>query len=140
MKQQKVIEQLEKFRRVDKYETFHKIYPPVRHAGDDHKDVVSDILDHCAAQLIALLEQPKKPTKTALKKAIADAMDAIAHAPVSTDIKEFGYELAWYLSEKAGLNMKLMSENKVWGYWKIEGSHVKTVMPKLPRTRKKKQP
>ena len=138
MKQKKALEQLRKFLRVDKYETFYKAHPHVLLSADDHKEIISDVLDDCCSGLIYLMEQEKKPTKTQLKKVVTDAMNAIATAKVNTENREFGYELCWYLSEKAGLNLKLMSENKIWGYWKIENDNsVKAIQPKLVSKKRK---
>lgn len=130
MQRKEGIEQLKKFLRVDKYETFYKIHPAVLSASDNYKEIIADILDDCCSQLIYLLQRDKKPTKTELKKVITETMDTLTHAKVDTENRDFGYELCWYLSEKAGINLKLISENKIWGYWKVEGNKVKTILPK----------
>lgn len=122
-----IISKLNDFKAVDKYRAFHKIQPGIIHTNDDQKLKLEKILNDCTVALIKLLETGKKPTKAALKQIISDCMYRIAHAELDTPNRDFGYELCWFLSEKAGLNMKRSSDNKLWGFWKVEADEVKTI-------------
>jgi hypothetical protein len=124
------LEKLKAFRQADKYEAFREALPDVHYAIEDQKKIISDLLDACCAELIKLFQAGKKPTKLILKKNIAKWMDEIANAPVDNVNKDFGYELCWYLSDIAGLKLKLSSENKRWGYWGIVENEVRIVIKK----------
>lgn len=54
-------------------------------------------------------------------------MDELARAAVSATGKDFGYELCWYMAEKAGVNLRKSTDAKIWGYWKVESGKVKVV-------------
>jgi len=118
---------LNDFKRVDKYETFYKILPAMEFSPEDQKSVVTNILDNCCNELITIHQADKKPLKSILKKVFIKYMNELARADIDTSNREFGYELCWYLSEKVDLKLKKSSENKIWGFWKIEEAEVKTI-------------
>jgi len=122
---------LQKFRQVDKYETFREILPSTVFLPKKEREIVSTILDHCAHDLILLLQGNKKGIKKELKQGLIECMDAIAIAPINADNREFGYQLGWYLAEKVQINLKTGTEKKLWGYWLVEGLEVS--VPIRPR-------
>jgi hypothetical protein len=132
-----VIDTLVKFKYVDKYESFHKLQPGVLHAGPQEKQVVSSILDECCSALIKLLENAAKFPRAELKRALVMAMDELSHADIQPDNREFGYQLGWYLAEKAGIDLHKVSARKVWGFWAVDADEVKSV--KAPARKKKIQ-
>ncbi len=119
------LEKLRAFKLADKYETFHKAMPGIILATDNQKEIITQILDNCCAELIRLFLPTKKPLKTTLKQVIATYMDEISRSAADNANKDFAYELCWYLSDIAGLKMKLSSERKTWGYWKVADNEVK---------------
>lgn len=122
-----ILKKLYTFRSVDKYETFGDAQPHIIYAADDQKNIISDILDHCCKTLIIEVESAKRPTKAALKDIIIRHMTNISTAPVNTANRDFGYHLCWFLAEKAGLDLWKNSTTKIWGYWDIVDTNVKTV-------------
>ena len=141
MRTEDTIFKLLKFKSVDKYEAFHEILPSVRYSSQKEKDVVSDILDECCADLLRLLRGEKRPTKPVLKKVLVTCMDQISIAPVDGEHKEFGYQLGWYLAEKVAVNLRKGTEKKVWGYWQIEADEVKApIRPRVSGKSKRKAP
>lgn len=118
---------LNDFKKVDKYETFYKILPAVEFSPEDQKSIVSDILNNCCDDFITLHDADKKPLQSSLKKVFIKCMNELTIANIDTPNREFGYELCWYLSEKVGLKLKKTSENKIWGFWKVEEEEVKTI-------------
>lgn len=127
------LEKLEAFKLADKYEAFCEVLPDVFYAIDDQKETISKLLNACAAELISILQNNKKPPKLVLKKVIAKWMDEISLAKVDNTNKDFAYELCWYLSDIIGSKLKLSSESHGWGYWKIAGTEVKTSSKKKAR-------
>lgn len=131
MRTEDTIFKLLKFKSVDKYEAFYEILPSVQYASQKEKDVISEILDECCADLLRLMRGEKRPTKPVLKKVLVRCMDNISIAQVDGEHKEFGYQLGWYLAEKVAVNLRKGTEKKVWGYWHIEADEVKA--PIRPR-------
>lgn len=127
MKTSEIVSKLLDFKTVDKYHAFNKIVPGIAQTPDDKKAIVDKILDDCCKSLISLLETNSKPTKNQLKNIISECMYNLAQADIDTPNRDFGYELCWFLSDKVGLNMKRSSDNKVWGFWKVEVNEVKTI-------------
>ncbi len=123
----KIILRLHRFTRVDKYLSFKEAMPGIEHSPAQLQATVTDILDRCALQLIRALEQPTKPTLASLRAIITAHMDEITLADANAENKDFGYELCWFLSEIAQTRYKRISENKLWGFWKVEGKNVKPV-------------
>lgn len=138
MKGPKTIDILTNFRWADKYATFHKMMPGIGHIGDEHKEIISGILDQCCIQLLKAFENKKKPLKAELRDIITQHMNLIFLAPTTEANRDFGYELCWYLSDKIGLNFKLRSDSKVWGYWKVDAGSVKGIS-RIRQTRKSKK-
>lgn len=101
--------------------------PGIINTPDDKKRILDAILDNCCNDLINILETNRKATKTELKNVISETMYLIASAEIDTPNRDFGYELCWFLAEKAGVNMKRSSDNKVWGFWKVEANKVRTI-------------
>lgn len=119
------IDALHKFRLIDIYATFHEVLPEALYSSLQHKELVSETLKRCCSQLIYLIET-NAPHKT-LKKALSECMDSLFLAPIDTPSREFGYQIGWFLAEKAGIDLTKGTERKVWGYWKIEQNQVKTI-------------
>lgn len=114
-----IIAKLSKFRMVDKYRTFYSIQPYALFFGDDQRDKVDDMLNDCCRGLIKLYKEKegrKKPTKTSLKKVCIACMDQITDAPISTESREFAYELCWYLSEIVEVDLLKTSARRRWGF------------------------
>jgi hypothetical protein len=125
------LHKLHKFKSVDKYATFKEILPSVIFSSERDKEIVSEILDNCCSSLIKEFEKPARPTKPVLKKMLISCMDELAVAPIDAENREFGYQLGWYLAEKANVDLQKGTEKKVWGYWKVEEEEVK--IPLRPR-------
>lgn len=115
------------FHRADKYATFAKAQPGIINTADEHKETVSDILNSCCRSLIDLYERPTLPTVALLKNIIMDCMDALTFADINVENRDFGYELCWFLAEKTGINLKLRSDTKIWGFWKVQQNEVKSI-------------
>ena len=119
---------IEKFRWIDKHETFKSLMPSVTYIGDDQKEVLSEIIRVCCTNLLAIYRNKRiKPTKAQLRKIVSHCMDEIARADIHTDNKDFGYELGWYLGEKLGIDLKKSSYGKIWGYWRVIDKNVVVV-------------
>lgn len=127
MSASEIITILTNFRWTDKYATFYKIIPSVTETGENEREIITELVNNCASELISIFEKDNKPTKAELKDTFTKYMDRIALAKVTPDNRDFGIELCWYLSEKVGLNFKSSSENRLWGFWKVEAGNVKTV-------------
>lgn len=129
-----IINKLSKFRLVDKYTTFHEAMPHSFSASPFQQQLVSEILNNCAKELIQLFIAAKKlPFKTPLKKVLHIHMELIAHADLDAANKEFAYKLCWYLSEKVSVNLSKQTAKKYWGYWEVVENEVKTVQYRKPR-------
>ena len=118
---------LVRFEEVDKYRSFYKILPSVIQTTPEERDIITKILNKGAKELISLLKQEKKAHKATLKKVVNDCMKAVANAKVSTVNKDFAYEMCWYLSDIAGLEMRGMSQSWAWGYWDVILNEVKVI-------------
>lgn len=129
---------LTNFRWADKYATFYKMMPGIEHIGDEHKEIITDILDECCMHLLKALENERKPLKAELRGIITQHMNRIFLSPTTEENRDFGYELCWYLSDKIGLNFKLRSDSKAWGYWKVDAGSVKGISG-IRQTRKSKK-
>ncbi len=127
MQKNEIIETIAKFRWIDKYATFCKLIPGIENENDDHKEVITEILDRCCNELIDCFRAKDKPLKTTLKEVITQHMNMIYAAKTSEINKDFGYELCWYISDKIGLRFKLQSGKRAWGYWAVEGNIVKQI-------------
>ena len=119
-----ILNKLYAFKTVDKYEAFQKLQPGVVNASALYKETINILLDVCCRDLIALFELAKKPTKLILKQTITRCMNKISKADLDAENRDFGYELCWFLAEKVGLELKRTSENRVWGYWKVNDNEV----------------
>lgn len=115
------------FHRADKYATFAKAQAGIINTTDEQKEVVSKILNDCCRSLINLYEATTSPTVLSLKNVIMDCMDALTFADINIENKDFGYELCWFLAEKTGINLKLRSDTKVWGFWRVQQNEVKSI-------------
>lgn len=124
---QSIIEKLRKIRWVDKYHTFHRIVPGVDDTTDEQKDILVNIVEDCCTELIRLYNTPKKPLVTLVRSTIIKYMDKISYADLNTENRDFGYELCWYIAEKAGVSIRKYTDSKVYGYWKVEGNQLKQV-------------
>jgi hypothetical protein len=124
---QSIIEKLRKIRWVDKYHTFHRIVPGVDDTTDEQKDILVNIVEDCCTELIRLYNTPKKPLVTLVRSTIIKYMDKISYADLNTENRDFGYELCWYIAEKAGISIRKYTDSKVYGYWKVEGNQLKQV-------------
>jgi hypothetical protein len=125
------LHKLSKFRSIDKYEAFKEILPSVVFSSEFDKEMVSEILDNCCSLLIAEFEGSRHPSKPLLKKMLISCMDELTVAPIDSENREFGYQLGWYLAEKANVDLQKGTERKVWGYWRVEENEVK--IPLRPR-------
>ena len=124
---QAIIEKLRKIRWVDKYHTFHSIVPGVDDTTDEQKDILVNIVEDCCTELIRLYNTQKKPLVTVVRSTIIKYMDKISYADLNTENRDFGYELCWYIAEKAGVSIRKYTDSKVYGYWKVEGNQLKQV-------------
>jgi hypothetical protein len=119
---------IEKFRWIDKHEAFQNLMPPVVHTTDEQKDLLNEVLRKCCIDLLAIYRSKKTSVpKMQVRLILSHCMDEIARAKLTTDNKDFGYELCWYLSEKLGIDLKKSSYGKIWGYWKVIDQKVITV-------------
>lgn len=116
---------LRKFILVDIYEAFYEVLPEARYSDPRQKEEVSRILKKCCNTLIRLLQE--EGGYRLLKKALSDCMDELFLASIDPVNREFGYQLGWFLAEKAGVDLSRGTERKVWGYWKLEGDVVKVI-------------
>lgn len=114
-----VIELLRKIRWVDKYHTFNKVIPGVQHTVQEEQDIITNILEDCCTELIRLHNSPKKASVITVRNTILKYMDTISYADVSIENKDFGYELCWYIAEKANITIRKYTDTKIYGYWKI---------------------
>jgi hypothetical protein len=135
---EQTILKLERFKEIDKYRSFYKILPAVAHTLEHERDIVTTILETSCKELIKLFKAEKKAHKASIKKAINDCMKMIAAAQVSNTNKDFAYEMCWYLSDIAGLDMRRASATNSWGYWDIILNEVKVVQQKAIPARKRK--
>ncbi len=101
--------------------------PGIEHIGDEHKEIISGILDQCCIQLLKAFENKQTVLKSELRNIITQHMNHIFLAPTTEENRDFGYELCWYLSDKIGLNFKQRSDSKAWGYWKVDAGSVKGI-------------
>ncbi len=124
---QAIIEKLRKIRWVDKYHTFHSIVPGVGDTTDEQKDILVNIVEDCCTELIRLYNTQKNPLVTVVRSTIIKYMDKISYADLNTENRDFGYELCWYIAEKAGVSIRKYTDSKVYGYWKVEGNQLKQV-------------
>ena len=108
---------IKKFKLVGKYKTFYRIAPGVMFASHDQMIIVENLLNDCSRELINILESQKRPRKTDMKKACVICMDAITAAAISTENREFAYELCWYLADKTRIDLIKTSGKKKWGYF-----------------------
>jgi hypothetical protein len=122
-----ILAKLYRFVEVDKYISFSEALPGIDTTPYDIQDIIVEILDNCAKELIKAYRSHKRPTQVILKEIITRYMNEIATADVNPENKDFGYELCWFLSEKAGVNFKKSSEQRLWGFWKVEANQVKLV-------------
>lgn len=122
-----IIERLRKIRWVDKYHTFHKIVPGVEHTPDDQQNIIIQLVEDCCTELIRLYSAKKKPTVAIVRSTIMKYMDNIAYTNVSSENRDFGYELCWYIAEKANINIRKYTDTKIYGYWKVENNRLKEV-------------
>jgi hypothetical protein len=135
---EQTILKLERFREIDKYRSFYKILPAVVNTLEHERELVTAILETSCKELIILFKAEKKAHKASIKKVINDCMKMIAAAQVSNTNKDFAYEMCWYLSDIAGLDMRRASATSSWGYWDIILNEVKVVQQKAIPPRKKK--
>jgi hypothetical protein len=131
------ISKLQRFSEIDKYRSFYKILPAVVHSKSHEREIISAILDVCANELLSLFKAEKKAHKATVKKVINNCMRQISAAVVSTVNKDFAYELCWYLSDIAGLEMKKASGGNAWGYWDVIADNVKVIEYKPGQKSKK---
>ena len=133
------IAKLVRFEEIDKYRSFFKILPDVVQTTEAERDIITKILNKSSKELIALLKQEKKAHKASVKKIINDCMKQIALAEVNTVNKDFAYELCWYISDIAGLDMRMSSNAFMWGYWDVVLDEVKVIEYKKPKIINKKK-
>lgn len=124
---EEILLKLYTFHRADKYATFAKAQPGIINTADNHKETVSKILNDCCRALINLYESSSIPAKASLKLVIMDCMDALTFADIDIENRDFAYELCWFLAEKTGINLKLRSDTKIWGFWKVQEDQVKNI-------------
>ncbi len=140
MKKEEVIEQLRKFRWVDKYHNFKNLLPGIEDSLTSEQETITNIVEDCCTELIALyMHHKRRPTVAAKKKILLKHMDLISYAKVDDLNKDFGYELCWYISEKVDVNLRKYSDTKVYGYWQVIEDQLKTVTKRGKRINKKKQ-
>lgn len=137
----RTIAKLVRFAEVDKYRSFYKILPAVVQTTEVERDVITKVLDRSCKDLIGLFKGEKRPHKATVKKVINDCMKSIALAPVNSLNKDFAYEMCWYLSDIAGLDMRKASASHAWGYWDVVLDEVKVIEYRVrkPITKKAKQ-
>lgn len=131
-----IVEELRKFRWMDKYHNFHKIIPGVDDTPDEIKELISNIVEDCCTELIRHYSARKKPTIATIRSIILKCMDDISYTDVNTENKDFGYELCWYIAEKIGIKIRKYTETKVYGYWKVEENQLKAVTKRGIRKKK----
>lgn len=134
MDKQEIIEQLRKIRWVDKYHNFRNLIPGIEETPEDKKDIIIELVENCCTELIRVFNTQKRPTVITIKKVILKYMDEISYADVDEQNRDFGYELCWYISEKAGVNLRKATDTKVYGYWKVIEDELKTVSKRGKRT------
>lgn len=140
MDQRSVVEILSKFRYVDKYESFHEVLPAVLGAPVEQRQVVTEIVDRCCTELLNSFQNQDQPSIKLLRQSLIECMDALAIAPISAAHRDFGYQLGWYLAEKARVDLKKGTDRKLWGYWRIEGNEVKPPLrPRIAAKAKERQ-
>ncbi|HMK02702.1 MAG TPA: hypothetical protein VK489_00865 [Ferruginibacter sp.] len=132
------IAKLVRFEEVDKYRSFFKILPAVVQTTEAERDIVTKLLNKSSKDLIRLFKGEKKPHRSSVKKVINDCMKAIAAAEVNTVNKDFAYEMCWYLSDIAGLDMRKTSASNAWGYWDVLLDEVKVIEYRGRKTINKK--
>ncbi|MBS1689588.1 MAG: hypothetical protein JSS96_12750 [Bacteroidetes bacterium] len=119
MTREETIAKLEKFRLVDKYTAFMELQPAVIFSTYDHREIINDILNACSRDLLQLYRPTElKPKKSLMKKAFVSCMTEITKASVSTEDKEFAYDICWRLAEMIGADMRRNTGNRKWGYKK----------------------
>jgi hypothetical protein len=133
------IAKLVRFEEIDKYRSFYKILPAVIQTTEHERDIITKILNKSSKELTALLKEEKKPHKASIKKIINDCMKRIALAEVTTVNKDFAYELCWYISDIAGLDMRKSSHTAAWGYWDVILDEVKVIAYKKPKITARKK-
>lgn len=133
------IEQLYKIRFVDKYDTFKQLIPGIEDTPEQEKEIIVKLVEDCCTALINLYSLRKKPAVPAVRSALLKHMDMISYAQVSTENRDFGYELCWYIAEKTGVTIRKYTETKVYGYWKVEGTRLKPVTKRGIINKKKKK-
>ncbi|MEZ5015784.1 MAG: hypothetical protein R2800_01925 [Flavipsychrobacter sp.] len=139
MEKEEIIEQLRKFRWIDKYHNFRDLLPTIEQSSDDDKDIINNIVEDCCTELIRIYNTSKrKPTKALLGKTILQYMDDISYTKVDELNKDFGYELCWYIAEKVGVDLRKQSTTKVYGYWSIVENNLKTVTKRGKRKKGEK--
>lgn len=137
MNKENIIEQLRKFRWVDKYHNFKNLLPTIEHTSDDDREIISNIVEDCCTELIRIYNTSKrKPTKALLSKTILGYMDDISYTSVDELNKDFGYELCWYIAEKVDVDLRKQTTTKVYGYWTIVEDSLKTVTKRGKRKKK----
>lgn len=123
MTREETIAKLEKFRLVDKYTAFRELQPAVIFSTYDHREIINNILNTCSRELLQLYKSTElKPKKPILKKAFVNCMNEITKANVSTEDKEFAYDICWRLAEMIGADMRRNTGNRKWGYRKGGGN------------------
>lgn len=133
-----IIEKLRKIRWVDKYHTFSKIVPGVETTPEKEQEIIIRLLEDCCTELIRLYLAKKPPTVAVIRTTILRYMDLISYANVSTENRDFGYELCWYIAEKTGISIRKYTETKVYGYWRVEGNRLKEVTKRGKKASTKK--
>jgi hypothetical protein len=131
------LDKLQAFKQADKYKVFGEVQDGISFTAEDQQKIINQILDNCCNELTGLLRTERKPLKTTLKKIVSAYMDVISLCRADEANKDFAYELCFYLSEIAGLQLKLLSEGKAWGYWKVAADEVKIVKKKKSKTKNK---
>ncbi|MBW7914976.1 MAG: hypothetical protein H3C54_15025 [Taibaiella sp.] len=132
-----IIEQLRKIRWVDKYHTFGKIVPGVDTTPEKEQEIIIGLLEDCCTELIRLYLAKKPPTVAVIRTTILRYMDLISYANVSTENRDFGYELCWYIAEKTGISIRKYTETKVYGYWRVEDNRLKEVTKRGKKAKSK---
>lgn len=119
MTRQEIIAKLEKFRLVDKYAAFRELQPTIIFSTHDHREIINNILNVCSRDLLLLYKsEERRIKKNALKKIFVKCMTDISQAAVSTEDKEFAYDICWRLAEMIGADMRQTTGNRKWGYKK----------------------
>lgn len=114
-----IIAKLEKFRLVDKYIAFRELQPSIILSTYDHREIINSILNNCSRDLLLLYQSSElKPKKSFLKKVFVKCMSEITGATVSTEDKEFAYDICWRLAEMIGADIRQTTGNRKWGYRK----------------------